>query len=212
MKTLGGFAVLLPLLELALWLVLVPTRFALLYLPSNHTSLDSKQSSHSTSQIDALSFYIQPDHITLFALEMICRSESEVISAINLPGVIPEVLISLPTTWPSMWKPTNFSAQSWRCLAYPFYCLPFWWFVGRGLDNIIRSKKQHWGLLLVGTVLTILFSVFWVGLQFSQYAADRSGTGTLRGGLLFWALAFGIFPFEWIRQWRIRSSRATNAT
>jgi hypothetical protein len=194
------FSVLLPAAELVIWIFLVPTQFGLLFLP-HHASSGVTQ---SISGIERLGFYVPKDRLYNFALEMIAERHYEIITAINLPGIIPELLISLPTTWPSMWQPHSFTSRSWRAIAYPFYCLPFWWILGKMYENALAGKHRHWSILLAGTVLSILFLVGFLGLQFSPIEADRTDTLSLRCGLALWALMMGAFPFHWIRQWRSR--------
>jgi hypothetical protein len=132
---------------------------------------------------------------------------SRLVTAINLPGVFVEALISLPISWPDSWHPEGLTLDSWRAIILPFFCLPFWWFVGRGTDALLGRRRLHWVTLLLGSILCSCFIVMILGLRFGLPASDRTAESNwIFWGVGCWALAFGVFPLTWI--WRGRSSRA----
>ena len=144
---------------------------------------------------------IVPRHRWLdFALERVSFATWQPIAAINIPGTAVEILISLPLSWPYLWKPNELSFYAWRTLTLPFFCLPAWWLVGRGLDGLVRRIHLHWVVLLIGSALSGLCLFFLVGLCLGTSAQDRVGSGWALWGLGFWSLGFGVLPLAWQRQ------------
>ncbi len=142
-----------------------------------------------------------------FALETESFRCSHAITAANLPGIFVEVSISLPTSWPNSWCPSGLSLEAWRALSLPFFCLPAWWFVGTGLDGLLKGRRLHWTAPVTGSVLCIFCAVLLVGLSFER-AADDHGLAWVYCGLGFWTIAFGVPPLAWILQ--RRKGRATD--
>jgi hypothetical protein len=148
-----SFALLLPALELAVWLVLVPTQTALIYWHLHQ--LNSPASAFITIAPGAAVTIKGPESghpLFDLALQFSTFSKADLVTAINVPGVFVEALASLPTTWPDSWHPATLSTQEWRPVVLPFYCLPFWWFVGMGIDTALGQRHLRWGWLLLGTI------------------------------------------------------------
>jgi hypothetical protein len=120
--------------------------------------------------------------------------------AINLPGMVFDILISLPTSWPSTWHPQALLRDTWDALVYPFFCLPFWWLVGCGLDGLLRKERFHWSLLLVGALLAGTCVVLALGFHFGIPDAERRDNPWLMRGLTGWTIAFAVLPMAWIMQ------------
>jgi hypothetical protein len=127
-------------------------------------------------------------------------SKAHMIKAINLPGTIFEILISLPTSWPSTWHPAALLPETWDALVYPFFCLPFWWLVGCGLDGLLHKERLHWSLLLIGTLLSGTSLTFALGFRFGMSEAERVGSDWLMSGFLGWTIGFAVLPVAWIAQ------------
>jgi hypothetical protein len=123
-------------------------------------------------------------------------------TAINMPGMFVEMLVDLPTTWPDSWHPAGLMLMSWRAIIMPFYCLPFWWFVGVGLDTAVGRRNLRWGWLTLGTALFVLLAVLSVGLRFGLPEADRAEATKWVISLCFWMIGFSTFPTAWILQRR----------
>jgi hypothetical protein len=124
----------------------------------------------------------------------------------NLAGNPVEVLISLPTSWPQIWRPTDLTPDGWRVVAYPFYRLPAWWLVGRGLDGLLRRKRLHLSMVVIGSILALACLAFFIGIL-SSPAGDRADMVWILPGAGFWALAFAVLPFAAVLQ-RMRKRRA----
>ena len=190
------FSVLLPLVELALWaaLILIPT--SLLFYRLRQAA---EQSEPARIHLGHFEVTLRRDQLFGFAVSAVARTYSHTITAINFPGASVEILISLPTTWPSVWHPTDVPNDSWRSLSYPFFCLPAWWLVGRGIDGSLRRSHLHWALTLIGSVLFLGSLALLVGFCFGP-GRDIADLGWIRWGLGFWVTAFGLLPLSWLRQ------------
>ena len=146
-----------------------------------------------------------------FALESASVQCSRAITGSNIPGTAGEVLISLPTSWPESWHPDGLTLPAWRAVTWPLFCLPAWWFVGRGLDGLLGGRRLHWVSLVTGSILCVFFAVLFIGLRVTLEANDRADPWVFCG-LGFWAVAFGLPPFAWVKQWRRkRSARMSQA-
>jgi len=192
-----SFSVLLPLLALMVWAVLVPTETAYIYL---RLSQLSPRSPRLEFNIDRYRIAIPRNRLLSFALMGVATTQSHLVTAANLPGTAGEILISLPTSWPNSWRPHTFSLDSWRCLSWPFFCLPAWWFAGRGIDALLGWHRPRWWTLLIGSLLFAAFAALFFGFRFGMSAEERSGTTWVLWGCALWALLFATFPVAWIRR------------
>jgi len=122
---------------------------------------------------------------------------SHAITVLNMPGMIVEILISMRNS-PSIWHPANLCFEVWRSITLPFFCLPAWWFVGRGFDSLWHRQKLRWVTTSIGTLLFVSFVVLFCGLRFAVPAADRVGASWPLWGMALWALLFGVFPIAWL--------------
>ena len=146
----------------------------------------------------------------LSALEHVSWRHDHTIAALNIPGTPIETLISLPTSWPHLWHPEGLTFPAWRTLTLPFFCLPAWWFVGRGLDALVRRRSLHWIAYLAGAILCLLCLTALVGFQFGLSASERQDMGWVILGFAFWSLAFGVLPCAWFHDWRTRRTSAAS--
>ena len=185
----------LPVVDLALLVLFV-------IVPITLTSAHLYEASKGSSQVEIHSgqfdMTLPRAQIVPLAIRMVTVSKAHIMKAINLPGMIFDILISLPTSWPYNWHPAALLLDTWDALVYPFFCLPFWWLVGRGLDGVIHKDRLHWSLLLIGTLLSGLCIVFSFGFRFGVPAADRDGW--LLVGFIGWTIAFAVLPIAWITQ------------
>jgi hypothetical protein len=67
------------------------------------------------------------------------------VALLNMPAILGEAAISLPTTWPESWHPNlPFPFDDlwfWRAVTWPIYALPFWWLGGRAIDALRRGNR-----------------------------------------------------------------------
>ncbi len=191
-----SISVLLPLLSLTLWLVLVPTGTA-----SDYFSLSRLSPGSSRIEFGSPEFRVSipRDHLLSLTLISVTHSESHLISAINMPGMAGELLFSIPT-WPDSWHPSSLPFECWRALSWPFFCLPAWWFAGRGADALLGWRRPRWWTLLVGSLLFAVFATLFFGFRFGMSAEERSGDIWILQGCALWTLLLATFPAVWIRR------------
>jgi hypothetical protein len=201
----ASFSVLLPLFELALWAAFVA-------VPATLVFLNLKQLAHGspTAHLGSGSFIaeIPREHFLWFALAS-ANEKSHTITAVNLPGMVPEILLSLATSWPAEWHPAGWMGDTWRVVAFPFFCVPAWWFVGLGLDSLFGWRRLQGGTFLLGSIFFLLFLTLFFGLFFGISASERaeSSMDWVYWGIGLWSLLFSIFPCAWLLQ--SRRSRVT---
>jgi hypothetical protein len=140
------------------------------------------------------------------AIEERADEREIMIRTINMPGLLTEMLVSLPTTWPDSWHPENYSLFVWRSFAWPFYCLPFWWLVGRGLDCLFLQRPIPTLLVVVGSILALLFLLIAMGMLLNAVIPSDVHDPELFLGIWLWAILFAIVPIAW-RRWLVQDSK-----
>jgi hypothetical protein len=192
------FSLLLPLGELALtWALLVPLQTGFAYYRLREAAGNSDGIRIRSGQFD---LSLRRQQFLFFAFGSTLVRQSHRISALNLPGGFVQGVISLPTSRPGIWHPA-LTLDSWRSLTFPFFCLPAWWFVGNGLDGLLGRKRLPIAILLSGSIFCLLFLTAIPG-YFTSPPSDQADLRWLMPGVGFWAIAFGILPVTWFRQWR----------
>lgn len=211
-----SFSLLLPALELAAWLLLVPTQVGLLFWRLHHPASVPVSEEFQTDKM----YSVLPNILLITpqkqghaskhpfwdtALWLGTTRYSQLVTEINMPGVFVEALVSMPTSWPQSWHPEGMMLESWRAIILPFFCLPFWWFAGRGVDGVLGWRRLHWATMLLGSVLFAAFVVLLVGLRFGLPASDRTPDGNwIFYGFGLWILVLAAFPIAWLRRIRRR--------
>jgi hypothetical protein len=196
-----AYSLLLPILELSLWTALVPTEVGMIYC-------GAQKANHGASEhLGQVELDLPPDRWMEYSLRWMPLGYSRAIIAANLPGLLPDILLSLPTAQPGKWHPSWVSLENWRCLTLPFYCLPAWWLAGNGLDGLLGRKRLRRAMLWTGCILSLLFAVGLVG-YFTSSPGDQADLRWQAPGLLLWTVLFGVFPLGWLRQ---RTGRARGA-
>jgi len=202
-----SFSLLLPILELTLWFVLVPTQAGLDYL---HLRQMAHGAASLRLQFGEFTLDLPRNRFLPYALESTAMRESKTITAINMPGTFGEILVSLPTSWPESWRPAALPLFSWRAFSFPFFALPAWWFAGRGLDALLGWRQPRWWTLLIGTLLCAGFLTLVLGFRFGLSAQDRADIGWVLVGCALWTALLAPFPAVWIRQaFRLRSGASS---
>lgn len=193
-----AFSLLLPTLSLALWVLLVAVPTTLSYI----SLLQSAQhAAVVTIQKGGFVATVPREHLFRFAVISATFRFAHVIEAINLPAFSIDLLISrFSSSWPATWMPSGMPFESWRAITYPFYCLPFWWFTGLGLDALLKRRRLRWPVLLLGTLLCSFFLFLLLGLRFGLSAEDRAEMTYPFWGFGLWVVLLGIFPATWLRQ------------
>lgn len=191
-----SFSLLLPMVELAVWVALVPADVGRVYYRA-------RQAAHVSASVSArlgeFELKLPPDRWVESSLKFMPLRFSHSIIAANLPGLLPDVLVSLPTSQPGKWHPSGMSLDNWRSFTLPFYCLPAWWFVGYGLDGLLGRKRLRRAMLWIGSILCLLFAVSVFG-YFTSPPGDQADLRWLLPGCWLWTALFGIMPLNWLRQ------------
>lgn len=194
-----SYSLLVPMIALVVWAVLVPTPALANYLFLLHAS-------HGADPVRLhfghFGVVVPRGRLFLFCLEPVAYRASHLITGLNLPGVLASILISLPSMWPSVWSPVAFPFEAWRAVAYPFYCLPWWWFAGCSLDGFVGQRKMGWIFLSVGSLLCFFCMFLDAGMYFEHSAHERAGFSWMFAGFTLWAILFAIAPLAWWRQRR----------
>ncbi len=128
------FSFLLPLLELAVWV-------AVLLVPATLRGFNNLARNEPGSLTATLSPGAKFEVATWLAVQASPVGVSHAISALNIPGLLGEFLISLATTWPQSWRPFLLNLDVWRAISLPFMALPAWWFAGRGIDFLVSRER-----------------------------------------------------------------------
>lgn len=193
-----SFSLLLPLLELTLWLVLVPTQAVWVYV---HLRQMAAGSSELRLQAGEFSLTIRRKEFLAYALTSVTMRTSPILATINFPGVFIEAPVSAVLRGgPHAWHPLVYTWESWREISFPLFCLPAWWFAGRGLDAFLGWRRPRWWTLLIGTMLCAGFLTLLLGFRFGMSSEDRAGTEWLLWGCGLWTLMFAPFPAYWVRR------------
>jgi hypothetical protein len=190
------FRLLLPVVALAVWVILVPSYAGLQYYRVRHLRQGSEQ---AIDTIGAIAIRVPKDRWFQFVMASIPEDRYHAVAALNLPGLIPDVLLSLPTTQPGKWHPSTLTLEAWRSYALPFYCLPFWWFVGHGLDTLLARRRLRQVGLWAGSALFLVCIVCLFGYVTSR-PGDQADLRWLVPGFGLWAVLFAILPFNWLRR------------
>lgn len=79
---------------------------------------------------------------------------------LNIPGMLIEIVVSLPTTWPDSYRPSwawPIGLDGFRALTWPIWALPFWFVSGRGLDSLLnRVHISAFEAFLMGLLSSLI--------------------------------------------------------
>jgi hypothetical protein len=192
-----SFSLLLPVLSLVLLacLIAVPATLNYIALLQNAHGAESARLSFSDIVMTVPRYRFLP-----FAVDTAADRVAHLMVAVNLPATAIELALSrFSPVWPGVWVPFPLRTDSWRAIIDPVYCLPFWWFAGVGLDNLLHRRLLRWPLRLVGTILCGFFIFLALGLTFGLSSEDRVGTAWIFWGFGLWVVLFSSFPAAWIR-------------
>ena len=191
------FSHILPVIDLALLVLLIFVPISVVALHLYGASKGSDQIHLHSEQFDIT---IPRDQIIPWAIRVATVPKAQLMKSLNLPGLIPDILISLPTSWPNTWHPKPLLLETWDALAYPFFALPFWWLVGCGLDGLLQKERIHWSLLLSGTLLSLACLTLLLGFSFGLSVSDQKDSEVFISGATGWTIAFALLPAAWIAQ------------
>jgi hypothetical protein len=193
------FSHILPVIDLALLVVLV-------FVPITMTAAHLYQASNGSDPVHIhagqFEMTLSRSQIVPWAIRMETTAKAHLMMAINLPGILIQALISLPSikSGAQSWHPQALTLQTWQALVFPFFALPFWWLVGRGLDGTVNNERLHWSLLLVGTLLSGTCLALTLGFRLNMSVSERIGADWFIRGFAGWTIAFAVLPIAWVTQ------------
>jgi len=143
-------------------------------------------------------------------------SHFEDVYYLNIPAILIEIPISLPTSWPDSYRPSwawPLGLDGFRAITWPIWALPFWFFAGRGVDTLTKRGHVTAGETFLMGFLALAMLLFAAADLFA--GSDRS----IHQPYEQWALlpiamwiAFGIIcQIAWWRQRRDRTRAAVTA-
>jgi hypothetical protein len=188
-------SILLPLLALTVWVGVVAIPVTLKMMEFRNLTGGTR---NATVSVGTYRGTISPGNFLPFAVNEAVITHSHVIAALNMPGTMVEMPISVATTWPEEWYPKRLELWTWRAVSEPIYCLPFWWMVGCGIDGLLRRRRLRWPVMLFGTMMFGMFGLLLAGLA----AGETAGSGWMFAGLGMWVVLFATLPLVWVRQRR----------
>jgi hypothetical protein len=191
-----SFATLLPFLDFVVWVFLALTPTILVFLQKQDTSIGPK---------DALSvdygFEVRSDDVLRIPLTQVKVSRSHTIGTVALPATVVETLASAPSMLASSWHPADFHLDSFRSFTYPLYCLPVWWFVGRGADGLFGKKRIGVPSRVIGSLLMLVLIAIVIGLRSASPGNNPDGDFSwILRALGIWILMFAVFPAVWLKR------------
>lgn len=145
---------------------------------------------------------IPRDHAFRMASFMASLKVEGKIVALNMPGHFFQVLIAILMGKNAHWLPESIGPALWRVIAFPIFAAPGWWFVGEGLDNLLRGRKVGKASIIASSVLSIAFATFAALLRFGLTESERNDQemlGYYMLGLALWSLLLAVPAFSWIR-------------
>ncbi len=185
----------LPLLALGLWVGIVAVPAARMYLELRQVTGNVK---NATVTVGEFHTTIPPETFVAFAVNDAVVTHSHVITAVNLPGALMEMPVSLATVTPEVWYPKRLEMWTWRALATVVSCLTAWLLAGLGVEALVGRRRMRWPWALLGSIGCVLLLLIVGGFYFG--ASEGEGRAWVLAGLGLWLVLFGVLPVAWIRQ------------
>jgi hypothetical protein len=198
------FRMLLPVMAVVVWLGIVAGPAAMMDHELRRVTGNVK---NATVSVGTFHTTIPPERFLAFAVNEAVVTHSHVITAVNLPGALMEMPISLATTVPEEWYPKPLDWWTWMAIGTLFYCLPAWWLVGLGVEALVGPRRLRWPWAVLGGVLCGMLMVLLAGFLFGGSTANHAGGGWVFAGLGLWIVLFALLPVAWVRQRRAMRSR-----
>jgi len=193
------FSLLLPALDLILWVFLALIPVTLYYFGF---LADARQDHPPADSISATQqLHLQPEEVASQQLEVAMDWRSRTLMDINPPALGIETLVSIGPRWPEIWRPDAIALATWRALVYPLYALPAWWLAGMALDALFGRRRLHWLVFAVAMVLFLFCGLMAVAGSVVSLQGDAEDLWRAIGFIL-WSLLFAVAPVAWWRQRR----------
>lgn len=201
------YAFLLPLGSILLWVCLVATPATLAYLNLQREARGAQfVTLHYTFRGVNFSDVVDRKHFLRWSIQAATRRDYQVVEAVNLPATCVEVIAS-------HLAPSGMFVHSWRATIFPFYALPFWWFVGVGIDDLLQRRTLRWPPRIAGMLLWAVTVFLTIGVTFAMSAAERGSLIYPLWGFALWSALLAVFPIGWfalLRRFRARKPSLAN--
>lgn len=189
------FRWMLPVAAVVMWVGIVAVPAGRMYSELSAVTGNVK---NATVSVGTFHTTIPPEKFAAFAANEAVVTRSHVITAVNLPGALMDMPVSLATTQPESWYPKRLDEWTPRAVATLIYCLPAWWVVGLGMEALAGRRRLRWPWVVLGGVLCGLLVVLLGG--FLSGASAAAGGGWVYAGLGLWIVLFAVLPVAGIKQ------------
>jgi hypothetical protein len=197
------FRMLLPVMAVVVWLGMVAGPAARMDHELRRVTGNVK---NATVSVGTFHTTISPQRFAAFAVNEAVLTHSHALTAMNFPGALMEMPISLATTVPEAWYPKQLESWTWMAMATLFYCLPAWWLVGLGVEALVGPRQLRWQWAGLGLVMCGLLVVLLAGFLFGTSTSNHAGGGWVFAGLGLWIVLFALLPVAWARRrWALRN-------
>lgn len=189
------FTVLLPCLALVAWTVIAAVPAVRTYVQLRPIARLGKNATVSAGRFHTT---IPPGSFAPFAVNSSVVTRSHALTALNLPGALLEMPVTVALTHPSEWYPKRLDQWTPSLLAMPISCLPAWWLVGLGIDALLGRRRLRWPLALLGSVLCGMFLLLLADYVLGWTPRDQGPGGWVYAGLGMWIALFAVLPATWL--------------
>jgi hypothetical protein len=191
-----SFSRLLPLAAFTVSAVLVLIPFIRGYSALRRMSLDSAADGSIEPRV-----VVPKGNLAAYALSISALREEPAITALNAPAQWVHLLVCLAMDTSAQWHPAGVSPGLWRVVSFPFYALPAWFFLGRGLDAFLKRTRLRRADAVASVGLALLFLSVSAVLRFDLNAAERQGQATwFMQGFGCWGILIAIPFAAWVWQ------------
>jgi hypothetical protein len=128
----------------------------------------------------------------IYPLRTVSDEHFRLLEAWNFPGVLLGLPITIPVTSTLQHSPSPSIDTVWAAFTSPIFCMPVWWFVGRGLNAALTGTRPHLAMRIMGTTLFAIALAGAIAIVVAMDSIDFKPT--ILAGTVFWTAAFGIFP------------------
>jgi hypothetical protein len=173
--------------------------------------LSFKHASHGTNSFSLGSepsgLVIRSDNFLVTAFQVAAWFAEKPITVLNAPAHFVDLLISYAVSRKPFWWPDSLGPGAWRCLTFPLFALPAWFYVGFGVDALLGFKPVRTSNAVLSIFLTLMFGTIAAVLRFGL-SDDPGLRPGLMGGFTLWTFLFAIPLAAWLRQKSARQEMA----
>jgi hypothetical protein len=149
-------------------LILVPA--LLLFLRLKHAAHGAENVSFGSGEYR---FSVSTKHLLPFALHSAALLAQKPLLVLYAPAKFVEIVVSLLASETGNWHPEFLLPATWRCLTYPIYALPAWFYAGRGIDALFGRSAVGTSNVVLSLMLALVSALFSCVLRFGLSASER---------------------------------------